>query len=67
MSGRFPPVYAGFVMSGQAFGGVLPALAAIVLTSMDVEPRLLGPSCFACVIGFIVVAIGRRGLKYNTS
>ena len=51
-------MYAGFVMTGQAMGGVIPALAAILLTSLDVEPRLLGPACFVVILGFILLAIG---------
>ena len=39
VSGRFPPVYAGCVMTGQALGGVLPAAGAIFLTVADVEPK----------------------------
>ncbi len=58
VSGRFPAVYAGFVMTGQAMGGVLPAAAAIGLTSLDVEPRLLGPACFGAIVISISKTLG---------
>ena len=38
VSGRFPPSYAGYVMTGQAMGGVLPAVVAIALVTLDVQP-----------------------------
>ena len=44
VSGRFPPLYAGCVMMGQALGGVLPAAATVLMISFDVEPKLLGPA-----------------------
>ena len=50
ISGRFPPSYAGLIMTGQALGGVIPALAAIGLISLNVEPKLLGPACFGCIL-----------------
>ena len=56
MSGRFPPSYAGYVMTGQAMGGVLPAIVAIALVTLDVQPRLLGPACFVAILLFIIVA-----------
>lgn len=42
VSGRFPPLYAGAVMIGQAMGGVVPSLAAIALITFDVQPPILG-------------------------
>ena len=42
ISGRFPPLYAGAVMIGQAMGGVAPAVAAIALISFEVQPPILG-------------------------
>ena len=42
ISGRFPPVYAGAVMIGQAMGGVVPSIAAIALISFQVQPPILG-------------------------
>lgn len=57
VSGRFPPKYAGLVMTGQALGGVLPAVATIVLTTADVNPSVLGPCCFAFVLVFVAMAI----------
>ena len=42
ISGRFPPLYAGVVMIGQAMGGVAPAIAAIALISFEVQPPILG-------------------------
>ena len=56
MYGRFPPSYAGYVMTGQAMGGVLPAIVAIALVTLDVQPRLLGPACFVAILLFIIVA-----------
>jgi len=56
VSGRFPPSYAGYVMTGQAMGGVLPAVVAIALVTLDVQPRLLGPACFVAILAFIFVA-----------
>ncbi len=47
-SGRFPSIYIGCVMTGQALGGVIPALAAVALIAFDVRPQLLGellPNC----------------------
>ena len=41
-SGRFPPLYSGCVMTGQALGGVIPASAAVALIAFDVRPQLLG-------------------------
>lgn len=57
ISGRFPPLYAGAVMMGQAMGGVVPALAAVALTAFEVEPRLLGPACFAAVLLLLLAAM----------
>ena len=42
ISGRFPPLYAGAVMMGQALGGVVPAIVAILLILSDIEPKILG-------------------------
>jgi hypothetical protein len=53
VSGRFPAMYAGYVMTGQALGGVLPAVAAIALISLQVEPAVLGPACFGSMLVFI--------------
>ncbi len=44
-------------MFSKALGGVLPAIAAIALLTLDVQPRLLGPACFAAILGFILVAM----------
>ena len=57
VSGRFPPLYSGAVMSGQSLGGVFPAAVAVALTSVSVEPKLLGPSAFASIVAFIVLAL----------
>ena len=46
ISGRFPPLYAGAVMIGQAMGGVAPAVAAIALISFEVQPPILGKNIF---------------------
>ena len=56
VSGRFPPLYAGCVMMGQALGGVLPAAAAILMISFDVEPKFLGPACFGVVDLLLLIA-----------
>jgi hypothetical protein len=56
VSGRFPPLYAGCVMMGQALGGVLPAAATVLMISFDVEPKTLGPACFGAVDILLVVA-----------
>ncbi|XP_059081784.1 equilibrative nucleoside transporter 3-like isoform X1 [Tigriopus californicus] len=57
VSGRFPSIYAGCVMTGQSLGGVLPAIAAILLTLFDVEPRVLGPVCFCLILVSILTAM----------
>lgn len=56
ISGRFPPVYAGAVMMGQALGGVVPSIAAIALLSFDVEAKILGPACFGAVLILLFLA-----------
>ena len=55
-------MYAGFVMTGQALGGVLPAIAAIVLITLRVEPWVLGPACFGSNLILIALAIAAYGL-----
>ena len=66
VSGRFPPLYAGCVMMGQALGGVLPAAAAVLMISFDVEPKLLGPACFGAVDILLILAfILERWLSKN--
>ena len=50
ISGRFPPLYAGAVMMGQALGGVVPAVAAILMILFDVEAKILGPACFGAIL-----------------
>ena len=56
ISGRFPAVYAGCVMTGQSLGGLIPAAVAVVLTSATVEAPILGPAAFVFVVSFIVMA-----------
>jgi len=56
ISGRFPPLYAGAVMVGQAMGGVTPAVAAIALISFEVQPPILGPACFVTILIMIALA-----------
>ena len=56
VSGRFPPLYAGCVMMGQALGGVVPAVSTVLMVSLDVEPKTLGPACFALVDLLLVIA-----------
>ena len=58
ISGRFPPLYAGAVMMGQAMGGVVPSLVSIALISFEVEPCLLGPACFGAILLLLVLAMG---------
>ena len=66
VSGRFPPLYAGCVMMGQALGGVLPAAATVLMISFDVEPRFLGPACFGAVdIMLILAFVFERWLSKN--
>ena len=66
VSGRFPPLYAGCVMMGQALGGVLPAVSTILMISLDVEPKTLGPACFALVDILLIVAfVCERWLSRN--
>jgi hypothetical protein len=57
VSGRFPPHYAGYIMMGQAMGGVLPASAAVVLLAVHVPAPVLGPSCFGAILVCLVIAI----------
>ena len=57
VSGRFPNIYAGCVMMGQALGGVLPAVGAILMTSIDVSPKLLGPASFSIILGLLCLAV----------
>ena len=66
MSGRFPNIYAGCVMMGQALGGVLPALGAILMTSIDVMPKVLGPASFGIVLVLLALAMAcERFLSRN--
>ena len=66
VSGRFPPLYAGCVMMGQALGGVVPAVVAIAMVAFDIEPKLLGPACFGAVDILLVIAfILERWLSRN--
>lgn len=66
VSGRFPPFYAGCVMMGQAFGGVLPAIGAILMITFNIEPRLLGPASFGIIIALLLLALGaERWLAKN--
>ena len=53
ISGRFPPLYAGAVMVGQAMGGVAPAVAAIALISFEVQPPILGKNLKSCTLWLI--------------
>ena len=65
-SGRFPAVYAGTVMMGQALGGVVPAVGAVLMTVVDIEPKLLGPASFGMTITLLVFAIiSERWLSKN--
>ena len=66
VSGRFPPLYAGCVMMGQALGGVVPAVSTVLMVSLDVEPKTLGPACFALVDLLLVIAfVCERWLSKN--
>jgi len=66
ISGRFPPLYAGAVMIGQAMGGVAPAVAAIALISFEVQPPILGPACFGTILILLMVAIWSfYSIKHN--
>ena len=57
VSGRFPQLYAGCVMMGQAFGGVVPAVTAVLMITFDVQPKLLGPAAFGAVIVLLALAL----------
>ena len=66
ISGRFPPLYAGAVMMGQAIGGVVPAIVAILLILFEVEAKILGPACFGATIILLCLAIfGFTWMKIN--
>jgi len=66
ISGRFPPLYAGAVMIGQAMGGVAPAVAAIALISFEVQPPILGPACFGTILLLLMLAFWMfRLIKHN--
>jgi len=66
ISGRFPPLYAGAVMIGQAMGGVAPAIAAIALISFEVQPPILGPACFGTILILLMLAIWSfHTIKHN--
>ena len=38
VAGKFPPLYMGGMMAGQALGGIFPALVNIVVIALDVQP-----------------------------
>ena len=51
---------------GQALGGVLPAVGAILMTSIDVSPKLLGPASFSIILGLLCMAVAcHRFLSNN--
>lgn len=66
VSGRFPSIYAGSVMMGQAFGGLAPSAIAVGMLSLNVEPKVLGPAAFGSVLGLLIVALAtERWLSKN--
>ena len=55
MAGKFPPKYIGAVMSGQALGGIFPAVVDLIVVGANIKAKNTG---FACFLIATLVLIG---------
>lgn len=46
IAGKFPPRYISVAMSGQAVGGIFPALVDLFVTGLRIKPQGVGVICF---------------------
>jgi len=57
VAGKFPPSYMGAMMSGQALGGIFPALVNIAVIAGDIAPADIGFYCFLTAFIFVVFSL----------
>ena len=63
LAGKFPPKYMGGAMLGQAVGGLLPAIAVIMILAFDIEAKNVGLACFLIAVGFLILGM----VSYNNA
>jgi len=57
VAGKFPPNYIGGMMSGQALGGIFPALVNILVIALKVEGADIGFYCFMVAFVFVLTSL----------
>ena len=57
VAGKFPPAYMGGVMSGQAMGGIFPALVEVLVVAVRIQPKHIGLASFLVATAVLILAL----------
>ena len=54
-AGRFPPSYIGTMMSGQAMGGIFPAVVGLIVVAANIKPKDSGFASFMTATVVLII------------